>query len=579
MRQANRKRTEYPALRWLLAVAAFAFIAAADWFADGLGPRLLLGSATLQLHSEPPAARVLLNGEFVGETPLRETVRPGEVVVRFEHRFHDAAAQRIVLARDEERRVDANFAPAEGVLEITSNPRGATLLLDGEPLEEAAPAVLDLPSGAYAVTATIPARQTKTETVEVLPRGHTRLAFELERQAVGQLFVSLHPADATLEIVDVAEPYQPGMMLPFGAYQMRASRRGYASEQFTLWVRYGENRHAVRLERLAGRLRLNVQPATAMVEVSFQQGSERRTHRLEHGDQLRIPTGSFEVRAEALGHRSYRRRLTMPPQGLTHAVSMKKHDVTAGERFRDRLRSGGEGPLLVVVPAGRFRMGSRTGASDERPVRTVTVLEPFALGVFELTECEFARQPAPAAEPSATPCAENLPATSMTWQAAVAHLAWLSEQTGHRYRLPSEAEWEYAARAGQTGRYHHGNAPARLCAFANIADRTLAGRFTSRGVAPCSDGEAGTAPVGRLRPNAFGLHDTLGNVEEWVADCWNGSHADAPETARARTDGHCGSHVVRGGGWDSTPEEATLSYRSFSSVKNSARGFRVLREL
>lgn len=576
--QARQRRVEYPVLGWALGVGALVFIAAADWFADGFGPRLVLGSATLHLHSEPAAARVLVNGEFVGKTPLREAVRPGEVVVRFEHRFHDAVAQRLALVRNEERRVDANFAPAHGVLEVLSNPRAAELTLNGQPLDRATPVVLEVATGAYDVTATIRGRQTKTETVDVLPGERTRLSFELEREPVGQLFVSLQPTDAKLEIVGVAAPYARGMMLPIGTYELRATRPGYASEDFTLWLRYGENRHDVRLERLSGLLRLDVVPATAAVEVWFEEDLIRQVRRIEGGGELRVPTGAFEVRAHALGHRTYRRHLAMPTEGLRHTVRLRKFNVTAGKRFQDGLRSGGEGPLLVVVPAGRFRMGSTSGAADERPVRAVTVVEPFALGVFELTRCEFDRQQSAAA--AAPACADgDPPASGMTWQEAVSYLAWLSDETGQRYRLPSEAEWEYAARGGASGRYHHGDEPARLCSFANVADQALADRFTAAGAAPCSDGAAGLAAVGRFRANAFGLHDMLGNVEEWVADCWNGSHRGAPETARARLAGHCTSHVVRGGGWDSPPAEATLSYRSFSSVRNSARGFRVLREL
>ncbi len=569
-------------LRWLLAAGALAFVGAADWFSDGIGPRLVLGSATLDLHSDPTAARVFVDGQPVGETPLRHAVRPGEVVVRFEHRFRDAAATRVRVGRHEERRVDADFAPAFGTLEIVSNPRGAELALDGEPLAEAAPALLaDLPAKAYEVRATILGRQTKTKTVDVLPRQRTEVSFELERIPFGQLHVTLVPADAELAIHDVEEPYRPGMMLPFGAYRMSASRAGYATEHFTMHVRHGENRHTVRLERPVGRLRLATHPQDALVEVSFGEGAARRTVPARQDDGPRIPVGPFEISARALGYRRYERRLTMPASGLDHAVRMARIKAIPGQRLRDRLRSGGEGPLLTVVPAGRFRMGSETGAPDERPMRAVTVFEPFAMGVFEVTQCQFdrhARGEATPDEPS--PCSERgPPATNIAWPEATDFLDWLSDETGERYRLPSEAEWEYAARAGSAARFHHGDAAAGLCAFANIADQTLATRFSTYAVAPCADGQTQMATVGSYAANAFGLHDMLGNAEEWVADCWHGNHQGAPTTADARTTGSCRFRVVRGGKWDSAPHEATVSYRSFSSGRNSARGFRVVREL
>lgn len=579
---ARRRRSDYPALRWLLASGALAFVAAADWFSDGFGPRLVLGSATLDLRSDPSAAQVRVDGKLVGETPLRHAVRPGEVVVRFEHRFHDAAAMRVRVQRDEERRVDANFAPAFGTLEVVSNPRGAELALDGEPLAAVAPVVLaNIPTKAYDVRATIPGRQTKTKTVDVLPRQRTEVAFELERIPFGQLHVALAPADAELTIHDVAEPYRPGMMLPFGRYRMSAARAGYASEHFTMYVRHGDNRHTVHLERLHGWLRLTVHPDDALVEVSFGEDAARRTVRRQIGGALRIPGGPFEISARAFGYRRYARRLTMPASGLDHVVRMEQVEMAAGQLLRDPLRSGGEGPLLTVVPAGRFRMGSESGAPDERPVRAVAVFEPFAMGVYELTRCEFDRQARGAARPDQPPTCDDhgVPVTKVSWQQAMAYLNWLSDETGERYRLPSEAEWEYAARAGSTARFHHGDDAAGLCAFANIADRALAKRFRTYTVAPCEDGQTQLAAVGGQAANAFGLHDMLGNAEEWVADCWQSNYRGAPATAEARTNGQCRTRVVRGGRWDSAPNEATVSYRSFSSGGNSTRGFRVVREL
>ena len=202
------------------------------------------------------------------------------------------------------------------------------------------------------------------------------------------------------------------------------------------------------------------------------------------------------------------------------------------------------------------------------------------MGVFEVMQCEFdrhARRDATPDEPS--PCERGLPATNVAWPEATDFLDWLSDETGERYRLPSEAEWEYAARAGSTARFHHGDDDAGLCAFANIADQTLATRFSTYAVAPCADGQMQMATVGSYAANAFGLHDMLGNAEEWVADCWHGNHQGAPSTADARTTSSCRFRVVRGGKWDSAPHEATVSYRSFSSGRNSARGFRVVREL
>jgi hypothetical protein len=139
----------------------------------------------------------------------------------------------------------------------------------------------------------------------------------------------------------------------------------------------------------------------------------------------------------------------------------------------------------------------------------------------------------------------------------------LSQRTGRRYRLPSEAEWEYAARAGSTTPYHFGSDASRLGEYAWIA-------FNSR---------LSTQPVGRLKANAFGLHDMLGNVWEWTEDCWNGSYAGAPTDGRAWTQGDCGKRVLRGGSWKLPPTVVRTAYRFAAVIADESVviGFRVAR--
>ena len=591
MTQRPRKRLPQDlALRWALIGCVFVLVAAADWFAGGVGPRLVLGSATLVLSSEPADASVLLNGERIGKTPLRyRDVRPGSVVVRFEHRFHRAVAERVRLARNEEREVHARFPSATGVLHIASNPRGAEIAIDGQMLDEPAPALLSpYPTGAYAVTAAIAGRQSKTETVEVRPNERTDVSFELERLPAGEVFIDVTPRDAKVEIVGLGEPYRRGIRLPRGIYDFRIQRAGYASREFALTVDFGRNRRTVQLDRLHGQLNIDVQPSDAVVHVVYGQGRDRRTRRYAGG--LRLPTGTVLVTARAVGYRNYERRLTLKATTLNHAIRMVAFEVEPGRQFRDPLASGGDGPLLVVVPPGTFAMGSHDGARDERPVHTVTVAEPFAMGVFEVTGAEFDRhkpgeKPLPGEAADRRPTLAALPdalarhpVTDVDWKEAAVYLAWLSRETGYGYRLPSEAEWEYVARAGAHTRYPFGDNADGLCAHANIADEMLSNRYRKYSTATCSDGESRMAPVGRFQANAFGAYDMLGNAKEWVADCWRSNYADADGTTQARAT-NCSAHAVRGGSWNSAPEEATVSFRSFSSGANRSRGFRVVREL
>src|SRR5690606_35842202 len=143
------------------------------------------------------------------------------------------------------------------------------------------------------------------------------------------------------------------------------------------------------------------------------------------------------------------------------------------------------------------------------------------------------------------------PAINVSWDDAQAYLAWLRGASGKAYRLLSEAEWEYVARAGARTRYSFGDSLAELCRHANGADRSTDYPWANPN---CSDGFPHTAPAGSFAANAFGLHDLYGNVSEWVEDCWHGSYDGAPADAGAWTaDGECRLRVARGGSWGDQP--------------------------
>ena len=159
------------------------------------------------------------------------------------------------------------------------------------------------------------------------------------------------------------------------------------------------------------------------------------------------------------------------------------------------------------------------------------------------------------------------PVVNVSWKDAVAYAEWLSGRTGRRYRLPTDAEWEYAARAGSATRFWWG-------------DELQAGRANCEGCGTPWDGEK-SAPVGMFEPNSFGLHDTAGNVFEWVADCWLGSFADAPEDGSAVEKPDCVSRVIRGGAWSFPVHEIRSAnrWRDFSTRRSDDTGFRLVREL
>ena len=253
-----------------------------------------------------------------------------------------------------------------------------------------------------------------------------------------------------------------------------------------------------------------------------------------------------------------------------------------GSTFADALASGGSGPEMVVIPAGRFRMGcvTRSGCfRDERPVHRVFFDDPIAVSRYAITFEDYDRF-AGANRPGDEGWGrERRPVINVSWDEAVRYAQWLSRETGENYRLLSEAEWEYTARAGSTKKYHFGNDTAELCRYANHADLSTDYEWRNTG---CSDGVGKqTAIVGSYEPNAFGLYDMHGNVWEWVQDCWSNHYMWAPRHGEARLEGDCSMRVLRGGAWGYEPESLRAAFRTPLSIRQRSNdiGFRVARTL
>lgn len=239
---------------------------------------------------------------------------------------------------------------------------------------------------------------------------------------------------------------------------------------------------------------------------------------------------------------------------LPAGTALATDDVfAAGDEFRDCEVC----PLMRVVPPGEFVMGPPPSVvghfHNEGIIRTITHADAFAVGKFEVTVAQWrACVAAGHCEPAVTPGEpdDQYPVGGVSWEQAVAYTAWLSELTGKRYRLLSEAEWEYAARAGRSRFRFFGLTPEQICRVANVYDaRSQAEYAFDWEPVACDDGFASLAPVGSLQPNAFGLHDMLGNVAEWTQDCHNLSWRFAKLDGSAWLDGDCQSRAYRGGSW------------------------------
>ena len=250
-----------------------------------------------------------------------------------------------------------------------------------------------------------------------------------------------------------------------------------------------------------------------------------------------------------------------------------------GLRFKDCVGC----PELVVVPAGSYQMGSPSGKQgrldSEGPVHRVTIAQPLAVGVYEVTFDEWDACVSGGGCNGYRPGdggwgRGRRPVISLNWEDAKLYVEWLSRETGEGYRLLSESEWEYVARAGTTTPFHFG-------ATISTEQANYNGNYTY-GSGRNGEYREKTVPVGSFPPNAYGLHDVHGNVWEWVEDCRHDSYRGAPSDGSAWTRGEgCSKRVVRGGSWDFTPWSLRSAYRGRHSTANRSVdvGFRVARTL
>lgn len=272
-----------------------------------------------------------------------------------------------------------------------------------------------------------------------------------------------------------------------------------------------------------------------------------------------------------------------------------------GELFRDCPTC----PLMMAIPAGSFDQGTATAAGRspfEAPRHAVDIDAPFGMGVHEVTVGEFAEF-ADATGLASAGCevyegewrieatrswrdpgfaqTSTHPASCVSWQDASAYAVWLTQKTGQAYRLPTASEWEYATRGGADIETPWGKDANAACKSANIADLAAAKRYPGWTAQPCDDGYVNSAPVGTYSANAFGLKDTLGNVFEWVEDCWFKDYVDAPDDGSARTDGPCKERELRGGSWFTTPDHLRAQYRNRfePAYRSNSIGFRVVRRI
>jgi formylglycine-generating enzyme required for sulfatase activity len=243
-------------------------------------------------------------------------------------------------------------------------------------------------------------------------------------------------------------------------------------------------------------------------------------------------------------------------------------------------------PAMVELPAGEFWMGSgdddKEASNSEKPRHKVTIVKPFAIGKYEVTFDEYDQfayatgRPLPGDQGWGR---GRRPVINVSWEDATAYAEWLSKMTGKPYRLPSEAEWEYAARGGSETTRFWGDDLKQACQYANVADKSYRQAGYAGEIFDCDDHHTGTAKVGSFKANGFGLYDMLGNVWEWVQDTWHDSYKGAPVNGSAWEGEEGGFRMVRGGAWDGAPRRVRSAARNWDPPRNRniGLGFRLAR--
>lgn len=369
--------------------------------------------------------------------------------------------------------------------------------------------------------------------------------------------------------------YLPGLQralsnkaeLDVGRYMVEISAPNYVTKRVWIDV-YANNKNTIDvvLEKVQVPISLNIKPKLSLLAWSDQSGQAGSL--MIEDEQISLAVGLYQLTLTKLGYESETFDLELLPETPYHIdLTLRPKVWAAGEVFADRLKDGSDGPRMVVVAKASFDQGDSVGEGDwrELPVRKVVFDQAYAIGEHEVTVSEFRRFAQSANRIGTLKGDDNMPIASVSWHDAMAYAQWLSDQTGETYRLPTESEWEYAARGGLQGNY---GIPELDCDKARY------------GIPYLCSGE-GVVAVKSFPANAFGLYDMHGNVWEWTLDCAADDYSNAPNDGSAYIEDKCFRSSVRGGAYMINAHKLRVSYRSwrYRDYANVDTGFRLVKVL
>ena len=330
---------------------------------------------------------------------------------------------------------------------------------------------------------------------------------------------------------------------------------------------------------MTGQLQLNVDAPNARVWLDGEEiGNAGPSQPL---NQEGLSTGSHRIRIEAEGRQPWEGPVEIQ-RGQWKQVAAQLKPVEEAKEYRDP----SSGIEFIKIEGGSFPMGSPAGEkdhqSDEKQHRVS--VSSFYMGKHEVTNGQY-RRFKPGHDSGdyngKSLNGDSQPVVNVNWNDATAYAEWLSRESGKKYRLPTEAEWEYAARAGTDTARYWGDDPDRACRYANVHDQTskrVNKDFTWEHH-NCDDGQAVTAPVGKYQANPWGLHDMLGNVWEWTCSAYDSDYGGSEKQCSSKNDAS-GARALRGGSWFYRPRNARSADRNGYSpgARDFDIGFRLLRD-
>lgn len=499
-----------------------------------------LPEAPTQLNAtaavESQADRLTQSAESVDNTPEQDSLTKTSQ--------HSAAQQEIMANTSPDSTSDLNVladTPIQSAnIEPANTEAANTLTTPAPPIA----ANTDTPDNALAlldnaleVTVQAPATQAPQDNAEreefIEPDTSQINTRPTQGGGTSTLTITVEPADARIRIMDIVEKYKPGMVLDNNrTYDLYITRKGYDSHREDITLEDLSTALDITLERQS-----TTEPEMASITGgTYSMGCSRNDNQCE----------TYEKPAHSVSVPPYAISVTEVTVGQFDEFVTGTGYVTDAEKDA----GGNAGCFVWSDSGGVSRSSARWGWEEDKNWRN------------------------PGYQQSA-----NHPVTCISWNDASNYASWLAAETGRAYTLPSEAQWELAARASSNGAWGSASSSSEICTYANVADKSQSSagsKWNNR--INCTDYHWFSAPVASYKANGFGLFDMQGNAWEWVADTWADSFSGTPVNGVANTQGASNERVLRGGGWDSDAKRARLSSRSKASATGRAAmtGFRLV---